>query len=587
MKRLYSTLYISYVTIIIICVLVVAVYAGVSLRGRFLAELSSDLRVRAQLAGQMFLRIPVESRIVECDSICEELGRAAEARITIMDLDGNILGDSLGDAETMDNHGSRPEVVGALECGLGENTRFSKTLRKYMFYVAIPLLRNQEAIGVVRIAVPEDETSEQLRPVYAALGLGALVAAALALIVGGLIGRSIVKPLESLGRAAGRIGKGDLDVRVEVSTNDELGVLSNAFNEMATRLEFNVDALAAQRNEMHSILSSMKEGIITVDRTGRVLLANQAFKEMMGAEGNDVVRMMLIEAVRNATLAQFVKEAQTSPGQSEIEIVLQEPSHRIMSLHAVPLIGGDSSRVGTLIVARDVTRMRQLEEIRTSFVANVSHELKTPITLIKGYVETLLDGALNDAEKLPEFLSKVKKHSNRMNSIIDDLLQLSKLEAVQEMSEATVINIVSVADRVRSNFMPIASSKGLDLRLEAPERPVNVKANESLLEQAIGDLVDNAVKYTAKGGHIVIKVCLEYNVAILVVRDDGIGIERRHINRIFERFYRADSARSRELGGTGLGLSIVKHIVALHGGSMQVESQPGRGSTFTMRLPAV
>ncbi len=586
MKRLYSTLYVSYVTVIVICVCAVAIYAGVSLRDYFLSKLEADIVVQAELASQRFLLIAQDRRPIETDVVCKQIGRTTGTRITIMNRSGVVLGDSLADPGTMDNHGSRPEVVGALETGLGKNVRFSKTLRKRTFYVAIPVPSENEPVGVVRVAVPEDEVTEQLWTVYAALGVGALIAAALALVVSGLLARAIAKPLEALGSAAGRLGRGELDVRVQVSTDDELGMLSRAFNEMADNLEANVQALAAERNEREAILASMKEGVITVHTTGKVLLANDAFKEMIGAERESVEGRTLIESVRNAELAQFVKEAQAAAGPSETELALHGAGYRVLSLHAVPLIGGNGNRVGSLIVARDVTKMRRLEEVRKSFVANVSHELKTPITLVKGYVETLLDGALHDTKKLPEFLSTVKEHADRMNAMIDDLLQLAALEAGQDKNSVSLIDVVSVAERVRSNFADIASSKGIEIRLDAPERPVNVTANESLLEHAIANLVDNAVKYTGEGGHIAIEVCLKGNMAILNVTDDGIGIEKRHQKRIFERFYRVDRARSRELGGTGLGLSIVKHIVTSHGGSVSVESQPGQGSTFTIILPA-
>jgi len=586
MKRLYSTLYVSYVTVIVICVCAVAIYAGVSLRDYFLLKLEADIVVQAELASQRFLLIAQDRRPIETDIVCKQIGRTTGTRITIMNRSGVVLGDSLADPGTMDNHGSRPEVVGALETGLGKNVRFSKTLRRRTFYVAIPVASKNEPVGVVRVAVPEDEVTEQLWTVYAALGVGALIAAGLALVVSGLLARAIAKPLEALGSAAGRLGRGELDVRVEVSTDDELGMLSRAFNEMADNLEANVQALAAERNEREAILASMKEGVITVHTTGKVLLANDAFKEMIGAERESVEGRMLIEAVRNAALARFVEDAQTATDLLETELTLHETGYRILSLHAVPLIGSNGNRVGTLVVARDVTKMRRLEEVRKSFVANVSHELKTPITLVKGYVETLLDGALHDPKKLPEFLSTVKDHADRMNAIIDDLLQLATLEAGQDENGVSLIDVAAVADRVTSNFADTVSCKGIDIRLKAPERPVNVTANESLLEHAVANLVDNAVKYTGEGGHITVEARLADGTAILSVQDDGVGIEKRHHDRIFERFYRVDEARSRELGGTGLGLSIVKHIVGSHGGSVSVESQPGLGSTFTICMPA-
>ena len=585
-KRLYSTLCISYVTIIIICVLAVAVYAGVSLRKHLLSRLESDAVVQAKLASQRFLLIPQDRRFVETDAICKQIGQTTGTRITIVDRSGVVLGDSIADPGLMDNHGSRPEIVGALETGLGKSIRFSKTLKKMMFYVAIPIVQGGKAVYAVRVAVPEQEVSDRLWTVYAALGLGALIAAVVALVVGGLIARAIVKPLEALTDAARRLGAGELDARVQVSTDDELGLLSRAFNEMADSLEANVEALEAERNEREAILASMEEGVITVHTTGKILLANDAFKEMIGAEGENVEGRTLIEAVRSVAFDRFVKRAQGSAGPMDTELTLDRAGHRVLSIHAAPLMRGNNVRIGTLIVARDVTEMRRLEEVRKSFVANVSHELKTPITLIKGYVETLLDGPLDEPKKLPEFLSKVKDHADRMNAIIDDLLQLSALEVGHGKNERGLVDLVVLARRVKRSFADAATKKGIELVVDAPDFAVRTSANESLIEQAIANLVDNAVKYTDEGGHIRIEVSTKDNRAILSVADDGIGIEKRHIGRIFERFYRVDKGRSRQLGGTGLGLSIVKHIVASHGGTVSVKSQPGQGSTFTISLPA-
>ena len=586
MKRLASTLYVSYVAVIVICVSAAAIYAGVSLKKNFLKELSSDMRVRAQLVRERFLLIPNEARAEECDSLCKKLGKAAAARITIIDRGGVVWGDSFADPAKMDNHGSRPEVVSALETGFGRSIRFSKTLRKMMLYVAIPVLSTDGAIGVVRVAVPEDKVTGHLYRIYTALVVGAAIAAALALVVGGLIARAIVRPLEELGRAARRFGRGESDVRVDVSSNDEIGTLARTFNEMAARLQANIDALAAERNERDAILASMKEGLITVHASGKVLQVNDAFKEMLGVKGKKLEGKMLVETVRSAGLAEFIKDAQAAADLMTTELVLHEAGRRVLSLHAVPFTGSDGARIGTLVVVRDVTKMRELEEVRRSFVANVSHELKTPITLIKGYVETLLDGALHDTKRLPEFLATVKDHADRMNSIVDDLLQLSALEAKQDVDNTALVDIVAVAGHVLSSFTDVASKKGIEVRLDTREGPVNVKANESLLEHAIANLVDNAVKYTGKGGHITLEVRRKGDKVVLSVIDDGIGIHKRHQKRIFERFYRVDKARSRKLGGTGLGLSIVKHIVTSHGGTVSVESQPGKGSTFTISLPA-
>ncbi|MBN2209222.1 MAG: HAMP domain-containing protein [Candidatus Coatesbacteria bacterium] len=581
MKRLASTLYASYAAIIVICVVSVALYAGVSLKALFLSRLASETEVEAKLASQRFLAVPPEARAKESAGICREIGQVSDTRLTIMDRNGAVLGDSESDAESMDNHGSRPEVVDAIEKGLGQNIRFSKTLRKQMFYLAVPIAERGTVVGVVRAAVPEDRVSKQLNRIYVALAVGALIAAGVAVAVAALLARAVIAPLEALGAAAENLGKGQLDARAPVRADDELGALAQTFNTMADSLQGGIRDLAAERNDREVILASMKEGVVAVDNVGRLIFVNEALREMLGLSQLDVTDKMLIEVIRSAPLASFVRDAQASPAPIEAEMTVHEPEKLVLSLHARPLLGG-----GILIVARDVTRLRRLEEVRNVFVANVSHELKTPITLIKGCVETLLDGALQDPDKAPQFLATVEQHADRMNAIVDDLLQLSALDAGEEEGERALTDLAAVAERVASGYLYSASQKGISIAVNSTGTPVNATANELLLERAISNLIDNAVKYTDKGGHIVVEVRQDGDRAVLSVKDDGQGIEKRHLEHIFERFYRADKARSRRIGGTGLGLSIVKHIVALQGGSVSVESQPGRGSTFTITLPA-
>ena len=581
MKRLTSALYASYAAIIVICVVSVALYAGISLKALFLSRLASEIEVEARLASQRFLAFPPEARAKESAGICREISQVSDTRLTIMDRNGSVLGDSASNPESMDNHGSRPEVVDAIEQGLGKSIRFSKTLRKQMFYLALPIAEGGSVVGVVRAAVAEDEVSKQLNRIYVALAVGALIAALVAVVVGGLLARTVIAPLRALGAAAENLGKGQLDARVPVRPDDQFGVLAQTFNTMADSLQAGIRDLAAERDEREVILASMKEGVVAVDNVGRLILVNEALRGMLGLAHQNVTDKMFIEVIRSAPLANFVKEAQASPTPLETEMTVHGPEKLVLSLHARPLLGG-----GTLIVARDVTRLRRLEEVRNVFVANVSHELKTPITLIKGCVETLLDGALQDPEKAPQFLATVEQHANRMNAIVDDLLQLSALEAGEEHGERSLTDLAAVAERVASGYLHSASQKGISIAVNSIGPSINVTGNELLLEQAISNLIDNAVKYTGEGGRIVLEVRQDGDRAALSVKDDGQGIEKRHLEHIFERFYRADKARSRRIGGTGLGLSIVKHIVAMHGGSVSVESQPGRGSTFTITLPA-
>jgi two-component system phosphate regulon sensor histidine kinase PhoR len=369
----------------------------------------------------------------------------------------------------------------------------------------------------------------------------------------------------------------------------ELGGLAESLNEMAEQLDERIRTVLKQRGELETILASMVEGVIAVDRDTRILSLNRAAATLLSADHGAAPGKILQEVVRNRELQRFVTLALESEEPVEGEIILHHDGDRYLQAHGTRLRGDENERMGALVVLNDVTRMRKLETFRRDFVANVSHELRTPITSIKGFVETLADGALDDRDKAMQFLGIINKHTDRLSELIEDLLTLSRLdqgpgdEGRKIAVEPTAVH--GLLEEAIDICRPKADGKSVKISLSC-EQTLEVDLNQSLVEQALVNLIDNAIKYSPDGGTVEIEARRTDERVVVSVRDNGIGIDEKHMPRLFERFYRVDKARSRDLGGTGLGLAIVKHVAQAHGGSVGVDSSPGAGSTFFLYFPA-
>jgi two-component system phosphate regulon sensor histidine kinase PhoR len=404
--------------------------------------------------------------------------------------------------------------------------------------------------------------------------------------VGLLVSRRITRPIEQIRRWADSIARGNFQFRPSVTGSSELEALSESMNQMATQLRERIDTVMGQRNEIEAVLSSMVEGVIAVDNDERLIRMNDAAGEMFFCDPREAAGRVVQEVVRNTDLQQFVRQTLRSSEPEEKVIQIYVNGDRHLNGHGTSLRDGEGEQVGALIVLNDITRLRRLEKVRSEFVANVSHELRTPITAIKGFVETLREGGVEKPEDVERFLGIVSKHVDRLNAIIEDLLQLSRIEQQTEKR-----GIVLSAGRIREVLDSAvhacevnARVKGIQIELTC-DVGITGKLNAPLLEQAVVNLLDNAIKYSGEGAQVKVEVASkEREIAIRVI-DRGSGIKREHLPRLFERFYRADPGRSRDLGGTGLGLAIVKHVVQAHGGRVAAESVFGEGSTFTIYLP--
>jgi len=587
-KKLIWQLYPTYLIVTLIALVAVTWYCSHFFRYFYIDQTRKKLMTLAYVvADQMSTSLQAKD-FREIDRVCKQLGRASkkETRFTVMLPSGKVIGDSDEDPAQMANHSDRTEMRKVLSDGYGWSLRLSPTLGKNMMYVAVPLKNNNELKAVVRTAILATAIDDALKSLYIKILWGVLVTAFCVAGLSLLISRRISKPIVEMKKIAEMFASGDLDHRLLVLGTAELDSLANALNRMATQLQERFATITDQRNELDAVLSSMIEGVVAVDRQGRIVSINKATASLLDIELSKAQNRNVEEVIRNVDLQNFINSTLNSKVPTEADISLPTKGDRLFQLHGASLPTRAGGRTGAVIVLNDITKMRRLENVRRQFVANVSHELKTPVTSIQGYVEALLEGAIKDPQQAERFLRIIAKHSDRLNSIIEDLLILSRLEEDRERKETSFE--VTELKPVLASAIELASIKAEDKQMKIQlvcDEQIVVRMNTALLEQAVLNLVENAIKYSPLGGDVRISVEQNGKEVAITVKDNGCGITQEHLPRIFERFYVVDKGRSRKLGGTGLGLAIVKHIAQVHGGSVTVESSPGRGSTFTIHLP--
>ncbi len=585
-KRLLWQLYPSYLLLTVVAVLAVAWYSSHSLRRFYYRHVSEDLRSRAQLVRRQMTADLIGRDFEKIDRLCKQTGPRSSTRITVILPDGRVIGDSDEEVSKMKNHADRPEFRDAITNNLGQCLRFSKTLDKNMSYLAIPIRRENEILAVLRTSVPAAAIDEQLGEIYHRIFWAVGIVAAIAAVISLHLSKRISQPIEQIKDAAGRFAAGDMTGRLAVSKPDELAQLAEAMNQMAHQLDERINTITTQNSESDAILSSMIEGVIAIDSNGRIVRINRAAAAMLNADVKQARRRLIEEVISNADIMRFAQQALDAPSPTETEVVMMDNENRRLKLHAAPMKNAADEKNGAVIVLSDITRIKQLEKMRRDFVANVSHELKTPITSIKGFVETLLEGALSEPQQGRRFLEIIGKHANRLNAIIDDLFCLSRLEESGE-KRAFSFDILPLAP-VLAEAVELsgvrAQEKHIEITLDCDE-DLRAQINPALLEQAVTNLVNNAVEYSPAESTVTVRACQTEEAIKIEVRDSGCGISEKYQERIFERFYVVDKSRSRKAGGTGLGLAIVKHIAQVHNGRISVNSQPGRGSIFTLTLP--
>lgn len=503
------------------------------------------------------------------DSIADLLGEVAGVRVTLIDRDGRVLGDSEVDAARLpaiENHANRPEVAAALEGREGSDLRASGTIALRLLYVAVPHSR-----GVVRLAQPESEITAFLGRTRQVAAATALLAFLLALLLAGTVHRLRTRPLDNLRDALDRIGEGDLSARTGEKGGGAAGALGHSIDEMALRLGDRVEKLESERAELSTVFDRLDDGLAVIDREGLIRRVNRAFETWVGRNGLAGQRLAsLFRDPENRTSVDRALEGTAASHETNL-------GNRTVLLSALPL------KSGALVVIRDLTRTRQLEGVRRDFVANVSHELKTPLTSMRGFAEALADSDV-DARTAREFAGRILANTDRMQHLVDDLLDLARIESGAWRPEIEELRVRPLIDEAWTSLKSRAEPRGIRLDPDLPE-DLKVRADREALYQVLSNLLDNAVRYAPDASNVRLTIRPDDTGVRFEVADEGPGIPTAQLERVFERFYRVDAARSREAGGTGLGLSIVKHLVAAHGGEVGIDSALGEGTRAWFVIP--
>ncbi|GAA0133707.1 ATP-binding protein [Paenibacillus sp. YSY-4.3] len=519
----------------------------------------------------------------------KELEQRINSRVTFIALDGRVVGDSEKNAADMDNHLNREEIVSASQGEFGSVIRHSGTLNEDMLYVAHKVYSDEGFEGYIRLSMSLKAIDEGMNRGWTWMAGGLVILFLAAALLSYRIAGGLTKPLEHITRVANRISRLDYDARVKLQRKDEIGQLGFAINGMADSLQQQLKWIRDNEDLMQSVLANMTGGIVMVDAGSQIALVNREAERILHMRGDQLLGKPFTVLKRNYEFMKFVEEGIQLKEHLQEERNVYDPEERILHFDGVPMSEDDGSYRGMLFLLQDVTDIRRLERMRSEFVANVSHELKTPIAAVKGFAETLLAGGVKDTETMRSFLQIIYDEADRLNRLIGDILELSKIESKRAPLEYAPIHLKELLDSVVEVLLPAANKKTIALLQEIPEH-LFIEGDEDRLRQIFLNLISNAISYTLEGGRVRIAAEVlneggEHEAIRFTVSDTGIGIPKKDLPRIFERFYRVDKARSRGSGGTGLGLSIVKHLVDLHRGTIRVESKVGEGTSFILELP--
>ena len=570
-----------FVLLVLVSMAILGAYLTNSVRNNQLGSLRSQLENEAKITVEASLPGFVgQDKRGNLDVLAKKLGDQIGARVTIIALDGTVVGDSDEDPSVMENHATRPEVRDALASGFGESTRYSTTLGKKMMYVAVPITDKGEVLGTARVALPLTQVESSVNRVIISIVIAMAITAVLVILVAWLIARMTTRPIRELTKVSQKIASGEFGHRISVGTKDESGQLAHAFNEMSVNLKRLVETISEDRARLTSILDNMADSIIMVDIEGNIILANKATERLLGVKNENMTAKPLIEAVRDYELNDILKLC-LKTGQEQATQFESGTSNRFLRAIAIPIT--DDRPSGALVLVQDLTELRGLQTMRRELVGNISHEFRTPLAGIKAMVETLQDSAIDDRETARDFLSRILAEVDRLTQMVAELTELSRIETGRVELILEPVNLNLLVEQVIIQFKPQVERQQLYFQKElAGDLPV-VQADKERIRQAIGNLIHNDIKFNRSGGSIRAVTRIFEGSAIVEIADTGIGIAKDDLPRIFERFYKAD--RSRAGQGTGMGLAIAKHVVEAHGGQIWAESEEGKGSTFSFSLP--
>ncbi len=621
-------LFLYYTVLILICVIITGAFSYYLTSHFYKTEAEERMISCSLLVSRNLEELLTNNRYVDFDrlakSYAETLNESSlnnnnqefnKIRITFINYNGLVLGDSEADYTGMENHSEREEVKEAIQTGIGKAIRFSNTMDTDYVYIAVPIKNSQI---IARLSMPLSQIKNIQNIVLGYISLGLIISICVTLIIALRFSKSIINPIEELVAKSSEISFGNYNARAEIKSHDEIAKLAESFNKMAHQLEETVSDLKDKNFKMDTILNNMTDGIIAVDKYKKIIMINSVAcslfdivpneftkENLIGRNFIEVIREVQIENMLNETLSKKVILSNDfnidHAGIKTYRIVtipvkplnkVQLPEQLNINIKDNGYLNSDDNsfskfRNGAIISIQDVTNIRKLEKIRTEFVSNVTHELKTPLTSIRGFIETLRNGAIKDETVSDKFLDIIDIEAERLSMLISDILQLSEIESHTKDINITTFDIKKIVSECIEILKPEADKKDVSIKTEFNDNNLFINANKDRIKQMLINLLDNAIKYNKKGGSVLVSVFKQEGCLIIKIKDTGIGIPEEHLSRIFERFYRVDKGRSRNTGGTGLGLSIVKHIVNLYNGNINVVSKINEGTTFTIILPSV
>jgi two-component system phosphate regulon sensor histidine kinase PhoR len=574
--KLHSRLVLFNVVAIILITLLMGYYLGSSLRNVFESDIEDQMYSSATLASHYMRVSPLQGDNIE---LANDIGKHLGVRVTIIDKDGKVLGDSELTPQgvaSVENHSNRPEVMDALENGRGTSIRQSATVGVPFIYVAVKM----DDGGVLRVARPLEPVESLIGGLRKQLLFALIVSIGLSLVFGYMVYSFVSRPLHRMAEASNALAVGNLNVVVPIVGDRDLAIMGSSLNAMARSLRKQMEELQGDKGRIEAIVAAMSAGIIVFDRDARVVLANESIRKLLDIHGEPAGKIPM-ELVRHPALELAVRDALRGTDVPAVD--LTTGGGRVLSAKAAPVRALSGQTELAVVVFHDLTEIRRTETMRKDFIANVSHEFKTPLTSIRGYAETLIDTAAHDPEHTREFLETIQRNATLLQSLVDDLLVLAQLESEPPVEKQPILVRQLIEEQIRSRH-PLLDDKKIDIVVDCPS--VEILADRGRLARAISNLLDNAIHYNKQGGQIRVSGRVTSNGFAVDVEDTGSGIPQGDLVRVFERFYRVEKSRARESGGTGLGLAIARHAVESQGGTISVSSRLGKGSTFTITLPA-
>jgi two-component system phosphate regulon sensor histidine kinase PhoR len=573
-KKFVNRIILSYLLLAAVAAPVLWILVSGSIESFFVDRLAENLRVQASmLVGEL----SASGKGVSLEDLSKRYKGMTGSRVTIIDFEGKVLGDSDEDPARMENHLGRPEVRSASVDGWGRSTRYSNTLKTDMLYVAVAVKAGDSDFGFLRLSMPLHQVEHTMASIERRVSAVAFVIFLTAIMLGIYFSRNIAHRVAVMAGFTKAVASGDFHRRLKEGNEDEFGLLAKNLNDMATQLKDKMDALTKEKATLEAVLGGMAEGVLVTDSAGNVILANRSLRESFDIKKEDALGRPFLQVIRNIEISDLIRLAYERREFVTAEVEVQFPRSLSFSAGCVPL-GISGEFAGAVLVLHDITRLKALERVRRDFVANVTHELKTPVSAIQGFSETLLDGAMEDKENARRFLGIIETNARRLSRLIEDLMTISKLELGEVKLDMRPVSINRVTEEAAALLEPRVQEKSLSVELDVDADLPKVLADRDRLYQVVLNILDNAVKYTPQGGSIKVSAKSAGDMVELSVADTGPGIPTEMLPRMGERFFRVDAARSRELGGTGLGLAIVKHIVGAHGGRFTIVNNPIKGA---------